>query len=445
MLANYLTTLILSFSILVCSAQEISPQSKIFAEDTVQDGIVKTYFEGGKSLMFKGRVKDGMRQGPWIYYRTDGTVNSIVNYADDEINGPTISYDGDEIKVSETYFVNGVKEGEHREFYNDGSVALLGYFKEGKRDSTWTEFIGFKKRSFKKRYKNDQLHGESVFYFEQEYAFDKVQAVENYQYGVKDGEWKFYFLNKQLEKQFFFKNGLLDGPYVEYYRNGKKKEEGNFSFDLRSGKWLTFWEEGGLESIGDYRRDQRTGIWKFFSKSGTLRSEGPYLNDQRNGQWIYYFEDGALSAVGSYQYGEKHGMWGLFYSNDQLQQEQSWSRGRLMEVSEFYTIKGEELESGTLKGGDGSYFEYYPEGELYIAANLSGGLFEGEYTIYYTSGTKQARGDMSLGLQHGNWIYWHNNGKVESTGEFRNGEKVGRWKYYSGRGRLRDTIDHGDL
>lgn len=439
---KYLTTLFFSGMVLIISAQEVSPVSRIFQEDTIKDGILRVYYEDEKSLMFKGRLKEGLRKGAWIYYRPNGTVSSIVQYENDTITGPTLYYDEQEVKVSQTMFVNGIKDGEHKEFYNDGSVALLGYFKNGKKDSTWTEYLGYQRKGFEKNYLNDQLHGTSIYYYDQEYSYDRVQAIENYKYGVKDGEWKYFFYNRQVEKEFIYKNGFLDGPYVEYYRNGQKREEGSFKVDQRDGKWLAFFETGGLESIGSYFRDQKTGIWKYFSPNGTLLSEGPFKNDLREGQWIYYYDDGALSAVGSYRFGEKDGLWGLFYTNDQLQQEQTWEQGKLMETSDFYSIKGEALEPGTLENGTGTYFEYYPEGELYISSNVLNGLFHGDYSIYYTSGTRQANGQMKYGLQEGEWTYWHANEKPESSGSFYEGEKVGVWNYYSGRGRLREKINH---
>ncbi|MDW3193916.1 MAG: hypothetical protein R8G66_16200 [Cytophagales bacterium] len=426
------------------SAQEVSPSTKIFQEDTIRDGIMRVYHEDGKSLWFKGRMKAGMRKGPWIYYRKDGTVNTIVQYDNDTISGPTLYYDEQEIKVSETMFVNGIKEGHHNEFYNDGSVALSGFFSNGLKDSTWTEHLGYQRKGFEENYSKGKLHGKSVYYYDQEYSYDRIQAIENYRYGVKHGEWRFYYFNRQLEKSFTYENGLLQGVYNEYYRNGKKKEEGNFSYDQREGKWLTFHEEGELATIGRYFRDQKSGLWKYFSATGTLRSEGRYKNDLRDGQWIYYYEDGTLSAVGSYRLGEKDGLWGLFYTNDQLQQEQTWKNGSLMETSEFYSIKGEALEAGTLKEGSGTYFEYYPEGELYISANLVDGLFHGEYTIYYSTGNRQAQGQMAYGLQEGEWTYWHTNDKPESNGSFSQGEKVGYWNYYNGRGKLREKINHDE-
>lgn len=444
MLVKYLTTLFLSCIALTLSAQEVSPSTRLFQEDTIKDGILRIYYEDNKTLQSKGRMKEGMRQGPWIFYRKDGSVSLIIQYEKDSINGPTLYYDEQEIKVSETMYVNGIKDGYHNEFYNDGSVALSGFFKNGLKDSIWTEYIGFQRRGFEKRYANGQLHGKSVYYYDQEYSNGRVQAVENYRYGVKHGEWRFYFFNRQVEKSFTYKNGLLEGGYTEYYRNGKKKEEGKFSVDQREGRWVTFYEEGGLESIGNYFRDQKTGIWKYFSEAGVLRSEGRYKNDLREGQWIYYYEDGTLSAVGSYRFDDKDGLWGLFYTNDQLQQEQTWKRGKLMETSEFYSIKGEAMESGTLTNGTGTYFEYYPEGELYISANLVNGLFHGEYTIYYTTGVRQASGEMKYGIQEGKWTYWHPNQKPESTGNFFEGEKVGYWSYYTGRGRLRERINHDE-
>ena len=78
---------------------------------------------------------------------------------------------------------------------------------------------------------------------------------------------------------------------------------------------------------------------------------------------------GALESIGSYLNDEKDRLWGFFYPNDQLKQEQTWRQGKLLEVSDYYSIKGELLFKGNLKNGNGNYFEYYPEGEIKLKAN----------------------------------------------------------------------------
>jgi len=92
-------------------------------------------------------------------------------------------------------------------------------------------------------------------------------------------------------------------------------------------------------------------LWKYFVESGAISEEGYYKNDLKTGQWIFYYVDGAPESIGSFVADEKNALWGFFYPNDQLKQEQSWKNGRLQNVSRFYSIKGEELDAGSLLNG----------------------------------------------------------------------------------------------
>ena len=143
-----------------------------------------------------------------------------------------------------------------------------------------------------------------------------------------------------------------------------------------------------------------------------------------------------MESIGTYVTDEKDGLWGFFYPNDQLKQEQQWSMGNLIETSDFYSIKGESLFKGTLSNENGTYFEYYPEGEIKLEATLKNGLFNDKYKGYHINKAIAFQGQMNAGLRQGVWSFYHYNGALESSGTYLNSEKIGTWRYYSKLGRL---------
>ena len=131
-----------------------------------------------------------------------------------------------------------------------------------------------------------------------------------------------------------------------------------------------------------------------------------------------------------------------FYPNHQLKQEQSWKLGKLLNVTAFYSIKGEELNPGTLMDGTGTYLEYYPEGEIKLKAELVRGIMENSYKGYHLDYRLSFEGSMKNGEKYGIWTYYHFNGVQESTGEYQKGNKIGEWRYFNRVGRLINLVKY---
>ena len=127
---------------------------------------------------------------------------------------------------------------------------------------------------------------------------------------------------------------------------------------------------------------------------------------------------------------------------DQIKQEQTWRQGKLLEVSDYYSIMGKFLFKGSLKNGNGSYFEYHPEGEIKLKASLQNGLFSELYKGYHINNKLAFEGKMVLGLRQGLWSFYQLNGNISATGYYIDSEKLGQWKEYSKRGRLLKTIKY---
>ena len=64
-----------------------------------------------------------------------------------------------------------------------------------------------------------------------------VALIGNYKNGKKEGEWKYYRENGKLEGIVNFKNGKQEGEWKWYHENGELKEIGNFKNGKPEGEW----------------------------------------------------------------------------------------------------------------------------------------------------------------------------------------------------------------
>ena len=137
--------------------------------------------------------------------------------------------------------------------------------------------------------------------------------------GNREGLWRFYHSNGQLEKEGTYDNGGfsdlweyydLKGSLVqkehyykpnqikenfeyldvnstlfqEYYTNGLLKEEGSFMGGKLDGKWAYFHENGQKSREGNYRKGTQVETWKFWFPKGDLIAKT-------------VFEDGQIDSI----------------------------------------------------------------------------------------------------------------------------------------------------
>jgi len=92
------------------------------------------------------------------------------------------------------------------------------------------------------------------------------------------------------------------------------------------------------------------------------------------------------------------------------------------------------LEQGTLKNGklDGSYANYYDNGQLRETGNYKNGKQDGAWVSYWSNGQLVLNVNYKNGeMEDGSFVSYHMNGKLNSKGNFKNGRKEGVWVSYN--------------
>ncbi len=99
------------------------------------------------------------------------------------------------------------------------------WFKSGIVQSSFSDYSG------------KPLHGSY-----QRLTLDANQLVEkgNFEYGLKKGDWKYWFPNGKLKKHESWKKGKLHGLYEEYDQEGNISLRGTYKQGFKHGIWTNY-------------------------------------------------------------------------------------------------------------------------------------------------------------------------------------------------------------
>ncbi len=166
--------------------------------------------------------------------------------------------------VVESYFVDknnpDIKIGTYSKFYDDGKIAEIITYSNGKQNGVHTLYYPSGKIMQQETIVDNKNDGKFVSYFED----GLVEQEGNYKDNKMDGLWKTYADGRKdvLKYEATFKDGQYNGIYKEYYPNGKLYAEGNkiqISEDLEvfDGKVQVYDSLGNPEKILTYDKGRQ--------------------------------------------------------------------------------------------------------------------------------------------------------------------------------------------
>lgn len=342
----------------------------------ISSGEFKLYYDNGQ-LKTTGNYSLGKPKGQWVFYSEDGNViqkttykgtyKKTINYKNGKITEETSLMDGKLDGKQNIYFTNGQlkatttykdgeKEGEKTVYDENGSLIETTMYKEGKLEGPYTIF--YKNGTIKEAgfFKNDYSDGEKKWYYENE----KISGIGHYIKGERVGKFISYK-----------KNGIIrsateydDSPYV-------------------LGEWK-YYEDGQLKSEELYHRK---GIvdWKYYYPNGQLKILEQHkdgFSTNQVGTWIYYRPDGIIAKVIAYLDERDNKIVKFYHKNGTLYRENTMHYSRIENLIFCYDDKGNTLNKGTLKDGNGTVNEYNAKGILMnIATYKDGALLDNSLSI----------------------------------------------------------------
>jgi antitoxin component YwqK of YwqJK toxin-antitoxin module len=317
------------------------------------------------------RDKNGMKQGMWREFSSDGRIKKEENYINDVLDGFYKEYNekGDmilllnykngnlvidkndteddiNVEIRNRYddqnrliysgaYRNNIPVGIHREFNPDGSVMAAKIYNdvgnvvsegiidtEGRRLGEWKDY----------------------------YPDGLLKAAGTYADNMRSGKWTFYFKNKRVEQTGEYIKGRENGIWTWYYDNGNIQREESYFNGKEDGIMVEYSESGKILTRGDYVDGEKEGEWYY--RVGDHIEVGNYITGLKDGKWKYFYNDSTLAYEGNYFQGNADGKHKLYYENGNIKEERYYSAGIREKIWKRYDPEGNVVMTITYKNDE---------------------------------------------------------------------------------------------
>jgi len=386
-----------------------SKKHELTYQDGNKDGFLTTYYSHGKKEQEGWYVND-KAQGTWLEYDIQSRLTKRSEYLDDKLHGTVTSYwpngkkemeshydNGDltgiiqydtsgniinnadvsdgtcklillnvnRSKQLEGSYVNNEPVGEWKQYFFDGKIKSLKYYKDGLLDSIYREY-----------YYNGKLSIEGKYYL-----------------GNKTGEWNYYSKTGKLSTKEEFADGELTGKKYNYYENGKVQTEAGYQYGDRNGLFKRFDEDGLLMVQTNYK----DGIFISYSYNDKNNNPVPEIAmNNGNGKVTAYYPNGKKSLEYEIVDDELNNSDNRYYSNGQINMESREDYGNTEDYVKYY----------------------YPDGKLKSSTKYLHNVMEGPYKEFYPNGAIKTEGQYVNGMVHGMVKSYDEKGKLTETQTF---------------------------
>jgi antitoxin component YwqK of YwqJK toxin-antitoxin module len=204
-------------------------------EDGNRDGHWKDLYPDGK-IKAEGDYKDGKQIGEWKFYYADGKLEQDGKFTGTgKFHGTWKWYYNSGQLMREEEYDNGLKDGLHTEYDENGKIVEQGEYVKDLEDGPWFTTTGD--------------------YFER----------GTYRDGLKNGKWVNYQLTSTPTKTdsiLSFSGSFVednpDGKHIYYWDNGKVKDEGFYLMGKKEGDWIKYEYDGTPFLVITYRNGVET-------------------------------------------------------------------------------------------------------------------------------------------------------------------------------------------
>lgn len=133
---------------------------------------------------------------------------------------------------------------------------------------------------------------------------------------AKEGPYSLFTPDGTLLETAEYRDDQLHGSRVLYYENGDTQVVERYAYGKFSGPYRAYYAGGALELAGEYTNDVMEGEWKGYYPNGQLREVVQFQDNEENGPFVEYHENGRLKAEGYYKDGDnEHGLLKLYDEN----------------------------------------------------------------------------------------------------------------------------------
>ncbi|MCH2233610.1 MAG: hypothetical protein MK078_05095 [Crocinitomicaceae bacterium] len=161
------------------------------------------YHQSGK-IMSKGKYVDQEKDSLWYFFDDRGVLSYQETYKAGKLDGQRVVYyapvDGQYRVMESTYYKNGVKHGEHKEYYQSTRLKCECTYVDG------------------------NINGAKKYY----HTNGKLERIERYKYATRHGVWIYYNDKGVKEGMIVYWEGrLMEGEQANKAIEKLKAESGN--------------------------------------------------------------------------------------------------------------------------------------------------------------------------------------------------------------------------
>lgn len=226
----------------------------------------------------------------------------------------------------------------------------------------------------------------------QQFFNEKLITKGRYSNNKKDGKWSFYDYSGEVDFTGFYKEDKKDGKW-EYTLNGKTSAVLYYNNGIPDSIFGYF--ENGNKALEVWQHPDGEGLIKTYYDNGIVKEVQPTLNGKPNGNYEVYFKNGMLHRRVKFK------------------------ASQIVSVLETFDMKGEMIDGGTLKNGNGSLVAYFLHDttavmpmQKFLNMSFRDGAVNGTASYYYENGVLKSSGFTTNGTTTGAWNFYMENGEV---------------------------------
>lgn len=250
------------------------------------EDIKKKFRDDGVELPIdgKGDIIDGKKNGVFETYGVDWNVNDI---------GKDSTY----LFQKQTY-KDGILNGPFIQYHSNGNVQIVANRNDGNLDGEYKLYYPNREIKMVEHYKNGIKYGKQISYF----ANGVVKSEVDYVGGRPSaGVHIVYHWNGQIESKITYnKQGQKEGPFETRAENGDLVEKGEYSGigDVQKGESILYGDNNIPKT--SYNHDTKQRIWYY--KDGTPKANYiriPEENSLVNFRSVYtkYYPNGNVESI----------------------------------------------------------------------------------------------------------------------------------------------------
>jgi len=237
-------------------------------EEFTQGKIVQ-HWEGrhpSGTVSFAGLSYNGGRQGRWNSWADDGFLVRQTDYLNDQKQGLEIEYPAWEMsKVKDKIireFKYGVKQGDEKRYSDGGNLSYHYRYVDGVREGEQRDYWG-------------------------DLAPGKLFRKYFMKGGANQGLDEWYYQTGALHTRSQYLDGKLEGIAEVFYESGALDSRSNYQAGERHGSYDSFHENGHKAFHVNYEKDKASGTAQSWRGDGTLQSETTYVDGVMHGPAWY--------------------------------------------------------------------------------------------------------------------------------------------------------------